>query len=147
MDALRVRLGSLLEWAVAAGFFAATIAVSMLILRDVRGFGTVSSAASSAAPAGPAALITDIPSSVPRGAVSLPILALADGKAVRLGDSVSSVAATLGQAAETGREQADRGRLGERLTRFYNYGGFRFVVVYEPFERNGERRVSAIYLP
>ena len=33
--------------------------------------------------------------------------------------------------------------LGERLTRFYEYGGSRFVVVFEPFERNGEPRVAA----
>ncbi|HEX6464332.1 MAG TPA: hypothetical protein VFZ98_07765 [Vicinamibacterales bacterium] len=141
MDALRVRFGSVLEWAVAATFFAATLAVASLILRDVRGAGV--------RPAAPAPVVTirDIPSSVPRNAVSLPVLALADGKTVRVGDSVTDVSATLGRGAETGREQADQGRLGERLTRFYDYGGFRFVLVYEPFERNGERRVSAIYLP
>jgi hypothetical protein len=79
--------------------------------------------------------------------VSLPALTLRDGKTVRVGDGVATVAATLGPGAETGREQADQGRLGLRVTRFYDYGGFRFVIVYEPFERNGDRRVSAIYLP
>ena len=53
----------------------------------------------------------------------------------------------LGRGAESGREEADRGRLGQRLTRFYEYAGFRFIVVYEPFERNGEPRIGAIYLP
>ena len=37
--------------------------------------------------------------------------------------------------------------LGERLTRFYEYSGSRFILVFEPFERNGEVRVAAIYLP
>jgi hypothetical protein len=142
MDALRVRFGSVLEWAVAAAFFAATVAVAMLILHDVRGAGGRSPSVTTAA-----VVINDVPSSVPKGAVSLPVLTLRDGKTVRIGDTAPSVAAALGPAAETGREQSDQGRLGERLTRFYDYGGFRFAVVYEPFERNGERRVSGIYLP
>ena len=142
MDALRVRLGSVLEWAVAAAFFVATVAVAMLIFHDLRGAsGRPKSVTTTAV------VINDVPSSVPKGAVSLPVLTLRDGKTVRIGDTAASIAAALGPTAETGREQADQGRLGERLTRFYDYGGFRFVLVYEPFERNGERRVSGIYLP
>jgi hypothetical protein len=57
------------------------------------------------------------------------------------------VSAMVGRTGETGREEADRGRLGQRLTRFYEYAGFRFIVVFEPFERRGEPRASAIYLP
>ena len=45
------------------------------------------------------------------------------------------------------RQEVDRGTLGERLTRFYEYAGSRFILVFEPFERNGEPRVAAIYLP
>ena len=59
----------------------------------------------------------------------------------------SAVAARLGRAAESGRQEVDRGSLGERLTRFYEYAGSRFILVFEPFERNGEARVAAIYLP
>jgi hypothetical protein len=141
MDALRVRFGSVVEWAVAAALFAATLAVTMLILQDVRGSGVRSPHI-----VVPIA-IDDVPASVPKGAVSLPTLTLRDGKTVRVGDRSATIAATLGPGAETGREQADQGRLGLRVTRFYDYGGFRFVIVYEPFERSGERRVSAIYLP
>jgi hypothetical protein len=142
MDALRVRLGSVVEWAVAAAFFAATLAVAMQILQNVRASG-VRPVATAAAPI----VVHDVPSAVPRGAVSLPALTLRDGKTVQVGDSAVTVAATLGAGAETGREETDQGRLGLRVTRFYDHGGFRFVLVYEPFERNGERRVSAIYLP
>jgi len=142
MDALRVRFGSVVEWAVAAAFFAATLAVATLILQDLRASG-VRSAVNAAAPP----VIDPVPSSVPKGAVSVPLLTLRDGNTVRLGDPAASVAAALGSAADTGREQADQGRLGLRVTRFYDNGGFRFVIVYEPFERNGERRVSGIYLP
>jgi len=142
MDALRVRLGSVVEWTVAAAFFAATLAVALLILHDLRSPGVRSTGGLAAT-----RTITDVPPSVPNGAVSLPVLTLRDGKTVRVGDTAASIAATFGPGAEPRREQADQGRLGDRLTRFYDYGGFRFILVYEPFERNGERRVSAIYLP
>ena len=73
------------------------------------------------------------------------MLPFQDGKEVKVGDSVSSVATALGRAAEVGRQEVDRGSLGERLTRFYEYGGARFILVFEPFERNGEARLAAIY--
>ena len=41
----------------------------------------------------------------------------------------------------------DRGAYGERLTRFYEYSGARFILVFEPFERNGAARLAGIYLP
>ena len=70
--------------------------------------------------------------------MSVPVLPFHDGKEVRSGDSVAAVATTLGRAAEVGRQEVDRGSLGERLTRFYEYAGARFILVFEPFERNGE---------
>jgi hypothetical protein len=77
----------------------------------------------------------------------VPVLPFQDGKQIRVGDTAASVTSSLGRTAESGREESDRGRLGQRLTRFYEYAGFRFIVVYEPFERNGEPRITAIYLP
>ena len=141
MDALRVRLASALEWAVAAAFLAATLGVASLILRDMNMPAMRAVAAAHPAP------VTAIPSAVPAGAVSVPVLPFADGKEIKVGDFARAVGERLGRAAETGREEVDRGRLGPRLTRFYEYAGFRFIVVYEPFERNGEPRASAIYLP
>ena len=142
MDALRLRLASALEWAVAAAFLAATLGVASLIFRDMH-----MPAVRTGAAAQPAAPVTAIPSAVPAGAVSVPVLPFADGKEIKVGDSARAVGERLGRAAETGREEVDSGHLGARLTRFYEYGGFRFVVVYEPFERNGEPRATAIYLP
>src|SRR6185503_3553202 len=127
MDAVRLRLASALEWGVAAAFLAATLAVASLILQDMRGPSL------RAAPA-PAAPVTAVPSAVPASAVSVPILPFQDGKEIRVGDTAAAVIATLGRAAESGREEADRGRLGQRLTRFYEYAGFHFILVYEPFE-------------
>ena len=142
MEAVRLRLASALEWGVAAAFLAATLAVASLILQDMRG----SSLRAAPAPV-EAVPVAAIPPAVPAGAVSVPVLPFRDGKEIRIGDTAAVVTATLGRTAESGREEADRGRLGQRLTRFYEYAGFRFIVVYEPFERSGQPRASAIYLP
>ena len=146
MDALHVRprfrLAPVFEWVVAALFLIATLAVGSMILRELSpsqpGRGVVPAARP---------LVASIPAAVPQRAVSVPLLPFLDGKEIRIGESVSAVAARLGRAAESGRQEIDRGSLGERLTRFYEYAGSRFILVFEPFERNGEARVAAIYLP
>jgi hypothetical protein len=131
-----------LEWVLAVAFLACVIAVGVLIVGELR-----------AAPLPPRAapvarvLSTSVPPSVPARAVSVPALPFQDGKEVKVGDSVSAVATTLGRAAELGRQEVDRGSFGERLTRYYEYDGARFILVFEPFERQGEAKLSAIYLP
>ena len=146
MDALHVRprfrLAPVFEWVVAALFLIATLAVGSMILRELSPSQPVPGAAPAARP-----LVASIPAAVPQRAVSVPLLPFLDGKEIRIGESVSAVAARLGRAAESGRQEIDRGSLGERLTRFYEYAGSRFILVFEPFERNGEARVAAIYLP
>ena len=145
MDALRLRtafrLGPVVEWLVAAAFLCATIAVASLIVRELRGPVQTRPTAS------PRPLVTSIPPAVPARAVSVEVLPFLDGKEIRVGETAAAVAARLGRAAESGRQDVDRGNLGERLTRFYEYGGTRFIVVFEPAERNGEPRVIGIYLP
>jgi hypothetical protein len=148
MDALgvrpRFRLGPILEWFVAALFLFATFAVGSLIFKELR-----PAAAPAVRAAVPAArpIVASIPPAVPARAVSVPVLPFIDGKELRVGETVAAVAAKLGRAAESGRQEVDRGSFGERLTRFYEYAGSRFVLVFEPLERNGEVRVSAIFLP
>ena len=147
MDALgvrsRFRLAPVFEWLVAAAFLSATLAVASLIVRELRTPPQISGASDQAA----RPIVATVPSAVPARAVSVPVLPFIDGKEIRVGETVSAVAARLGRAAEVGRQEVDRGALGERLTRFYEYAGARFIVVFEPFERNGEARVAAIYLP
>ena len=137
---VRVRLGSALEWFVAALFLVATFAVAALIVREMR------VAPTAVAQAAPEPTTYAIPAAVPSRAISVPVLLLLDGKQIKVGDSVETVAATLGRSAEVGRQLVDRGALGERLTRFYEHDGTRFVLVFEPFERNGSPRVAGIYL-
>jgi hypothetical protein len=145
MDALRrstVRLGPVVEWLVAAAFLCATVAVGSLMVRELRAPAPAHVPQPAARP-----IVNSVPASIPARAVSVPVLPFLDGKEVKVGETVSAVAARLGRAAESGRQEVDRGSLGERFTRFYEYGGSRFIIVFEPFERNGEPRVIAIYLP
>lgn len=146
MDAVRgssrFRFAPLVEWLIAAAFLCGTIAVASLVVRELRGPVRVSAAVPAARP-----LVASIPPSVPPRAVSVPVLPFLDGKEIRVGETAAAVASRLGRAAESGRQDVDRGTLGERLTRFYEYAGSKFILVFEPFERNGEVRVAAIYLP
>ena len=148
MDALgvrpRFRLGPILEWFVAALFLFATFAVGSLIFKELR--PSASPAVRAAVPAA-RPIVASIPPAVPARAVSVPVLPFIDGKELRVGETVGTVAAKLGRAAESGRQEVDRGSFGERLTRFYEYAGSSFILVFEPLERNGEVRVSAIFLP
>lgn len=146
MDAVRIpgrlRIAPLIEWMIAAAFLLATVAVASLVVRELRGPNRILAQTPAARPLG-----ASMPAAVPPRAVSVPVLPFLDGKEIRVGQTAATVAATLGRAAESGRQEVDRGTLGERLTRFYEYAGSRFIVVFEPFERGGEPRVAAIYLP
>jgi hypothetical protein len=137
----RARFGAVVEWAIAVAFLAATFAVGSLVLRELR-----AEPATTVAPL-VSAVPASLPASVPERAVSIKALPLADGAQIKIGETLSVVSARLGRAAESGRQDIDRGALGERLTRFYEYEGVRFILVFEPFERSGEPRVAAIYLP
>jgi hypothetical protein len=135
-----VRGQSLLEWALAAAFIVMVVGVGSLVVGEFRTVTAVmpviAREASMPAP----------PSAVPSRAVSVPVLLLPDGKEVRVGESLSEVAARLGREAEAGAVSVERATHGERLTRFYEHRGAHFVLVFEPFEREAEPRVAAIYL-
>ncbi len=134
-QSLRSRLSSALEWAVAALFLAATLAVGALLIQDLR----LQVLNGRPAEAGPP-VTASVPASIPERALSVPLLPLADGTELRIGDTAAAVAERLGRAAESGRQEVGRGSLGERLTRFYEVAGTRFILVFEPFERNGDFR-------
>ena len=144
MDALRVRVAPVLEWMIAAALLVATLTVGSFVVGALRRPPPL---LRQATPQVARMAISDTPSSVPDRAVSVPVLPFRDGREIRVGDTAAVVAARLGRAAESGRIDVDRGALGERMTRFYEYAGVRFIVVFEPFERNGDPRVAAIYLP
>jgi hypothetical protein len=137
---VRVRLEPAIEWLVAAVFLVATLGVASLIVRELR------TAPAAVTPAAVVTMPAALPAAVPERAISVPVLLLLDGRQVKVGDTVEQVASVLGRAAEIGRQVVDRGALGERLTRYYEHQGTKFLLVFEPFERRGELRVAAIYL-
>jgi hypothetical protein len=136
MEAVRVRLGSLVEWAVAALFLVASVGVASLAMRELRATASVNAPVPAFTAAAPAGLT--------ERAVSVQHLLLSTGKEVRVGTTLSDVVTMLGRSAETGEERADVGPLGERLTRFYDFAGTRFALVFEPV--GGQSRVTAIYI-
>ena len=142
MDVVRARVGSAVEWIVAAVFLLATLAVGSLVLRELR-------AAASVTPAAPPTVTVATaapPAHIPEKAVSVPLLILAPEKEIRVGDTAARVAAVLGREAETGVQQSDIGPLGERTTRFYDFSGTRFALVFESPDKGGTLKVTAIYL-
>jgi hypothetical protein len=138
MDVVRVRVGSALEWVVAALFFVATIGVGSLVLRELRAVAVAGNTVQ------PAAFAVGAPAGVAERAVSVQVLLLSQGKEVRVGDTAQHVATILGREAETGAQRADVGPLGERITRFYDFSGTRFALVYEAL--TGQPKVTAIYI-
>jgi hypothetical protein len=141
MQATRMRFVSFLEWLVAAVVVAGLAALASIVAREIRTVNAVT-------PVIAGENLPDAPPAAggPLRAVSVPMLLLSDGIAIRVGERLDSVAARLTNASEIRPEVAEPSPVGERLTRFYEYGGSRFVLVFEPFEPNGEPRIAAIYL-
>jgi hypothetical protein len=140
MQATRVRLhvAPAAEWVVAAVFLLATLGVAGLIVRELTATRTPQ----------PLSVVTPasaLPAAVPERAVSVPALMLLDGVQIHVGDTIARLDQVV--TVTPSRQAVDRGALGERVTRFYDRQGTRFIVVLEPFERDGALRVAAIYLP
>ena len=92
------------------------------------------------------AALPDPPAAVPSRAISVPMLLLPNGVELRVGDPAAEVVRRLGRQAEVAAPSIDRSAAGERVTRFYEQGGTRFVVVLEPFADDAQVRVAGIYL-
>ena len=125
------------QWALAVVLLAAAVVVGTSVVRELRA-GTGGSAT--------AAVESPPPTTVPAGAISLPVLLFDDEKVIRVGDTATHIAALLGRSAEVGRYEIDAAADGERLTRFYQYRGRRFVLVFTLAESHTDPAVTAIYL-
>ena len=141
MEATRARFGSVLEWIVAAAFMVAAFFGGSVIMRELR---TVDAAMPVIAREAVVNVVA--PDGLPPRAVSVPVLLLPDGRQVRVGETFAAIAGRLGREAEVGTQTVEPGRFGDRLTRFYEHQGTRFVLVFEPSERDGVPKVAAIYL-
>ena len=134
------RVTPVLQWALAAGFLAAAVVIGAGVVRNWRAVTGVTTGSADVAVEGPP------PTSVPAGAISLPVLLFDDNKGIRVGDPATHIAALLGRSAEVGRHDVDAAADGERLTRFYEYRGRRFVLVFTLAESHADPAVTAIYL-
>lgn len=139
---LRVRLAPAFEWVVAAAFLLATLGVALLLLHELRTAPAASPPVQAPAFDGAG----QAPSAVPEHAVSVPALMLMDGAQVRVGDTAEQIGRVLGSTDEVGVAATEQGPLGPRVIRTYQRRGTRFLLVLEPFERNGKPRVAGIYL-
>jgi hypothetical protein len=141
MQATRVRFVPFLEWAVAAGVLVSVAALGSIVVREVRTMN-----AATPVIAGETLPDPPVPAGVPSRAVSVPMLLLSGDTVLRVGDGLEQVAQRLAGAFEMRPPSIERAPGGERLTRFYEYAGSRFVLVFEPFAQRGEPRIAAIYL-
>ena len=140
MDATRARFGSLLEWILAAVCIVAILAIGSIAVREFRTVAAVTPVIAHEA------ALPDPPAAVPSRAISVPMLLLPNGVELRVGDPVAEVVSRLGRQAEVAAPSIDRSAAGERVTRFYEQGGMRFVVVLEPFADDAQVRVAALYV-
>jgi hypothetical protein len=138
MDAIRGRLGFSTEWITAAVLLVGTVLVAVLMVRELR--VAPRAAASAAEP------VSATATAVPADAVSVPALMLGADRDVRVGNFADDALAKIGSAAVLVQQVAERGPLGARDVRTYKLAGTTFILVLEPFERNGAPRVAAIYL-
>lgn len=134
------RATPILQWALAAGLLAAAVVIGTGVVREFRAVTGGTAGSADAAVEGP------IPTGVPAGAISLPVLLFDDEKGVRVGDTATHIASLLGRVAEVGRYEVDTATGAERLIRFYEYHGRRFVLVFTLAESHTDPAVIAIYL-
>ena len=140
-NADRTRYEGILEWLLAAVLIVGLTATGSMLLQGARTVAPLTPViAREPSVGGP------VPTAVPPGAVSVPLLLLDDGREIRVGDSVEAVAAFLEPGAQTGVQTVEPTTHGDRITRFYQHAGSRFVLVFEPFASAAEPRVAAIYL-
>ncbi len=140
MDAIRVRFGSILEWALAACVVGGAAMLASVAIGELPHVRPVVPVIAGEAP------VDDRPAGVPPRSVSVPMLLLGNGRDIHLGDRAADVAARLGTAPQVISESLDRSEVRERITRFYTYLGTQFVLVFEDAEPNADPTVAAIYL-
>jgi len=141
MDATRARVSSLFEWLAALSCILGVVAIGSILMRDM---GNVVAIAPVIAHEEP---LPDPPATVPPRSVSVPVMLLADGSELRVGDRAVDAVAHIGSNSEVAPAAIDRTPLGERVTRFFAQNGQRFAVVLQPLARDGDVQVAAIYLP
>jgi hypothetical protein len=133
-----LRIGSLFEWITAALCVLALIWVGSVPLQRLLGPD---------AEASPIATPSSLPPGVPHGAISIPVLLLLDGRAIRVGDSQAHVNTVVPDTYLHGPILKSNAVFGERHTRTYIVNGTTFYVACERQESGGVMQVTGIYVP
>jgi len=141
MDVTRARVGSAVEWLVAVAGIVAVLAIGSVLVRDFRTVSAVTPVIAHEES------VPDPPGSVPSRSVSVPVLLLADGSVLHVGDTADELARLMATGEEVAPAAIDRTFAGDRVTRFFAHSGQRFAVVLQPVRSDGQARVAAIYLP
>ena len=137
----RIGIRAVVEWVVAAALLAAVIGVGSNAVRQVRAVTAITPVSADGAG-------TQVPTaSVPDRAVSVPMLLLPNMGEIRVGDVAAEALARIENVREREAPAVERGPNGDRQTRVLEADGLRFVLVVEPFERDSEPRIAAIYVP
>jgi len=139
MQATRARFASVLEWLCAAAIVAGLLVAALAAIREFRDVRALTPIMAREAPA------PDAPPILAPRAVSLPLLVLADGKEIRIGDRASTIAEKLGPRAQIGSDTVERDGVVERVTRLYSYAGTQFALVIEVPRADAPARIAAIY--
>jgi hypothetical protein len=140
MEVTRVRLGSVLEWAIAAACILATLGVGSVIVRELRSVPAVTPVIAVEAP------IPESPPVTPPRAVSVPMLLLGGGTQLRVGERASAVELKLDPVWQVGSDAFERRPTGARLLRQYDDGTRQFTLVFEPLTGGGDSKLVAIYV-
>ena len=138
MEERRLRLGSLVEWLIAAAAAAGVIWLLSVPVQRILGPRVEASLVDAPPP---------LPPGIPAGATSVPIMLLLDGREIRHGELHTRLLQLLPEALESGMMQRSTNEMGERQSRTYTVSGVTFHVVCERFEPGGPLRVAGIYLP
>lgn len=137
----RARTSSLLEWVAAVACMIGLAAAGSVLVRDLRTVGAVAPVIAHEEPT------PDPPAAIPARSVSVPVLLLADGAELHVGDTAAELSKKVAAQDEVAPAAIERTGSGQRVTRFYAVDGQRFAVVFEPLSGDGQVRVAAIYLP
>ena len=137
----RSGIRAVVEWVVAAALLAVVVGVGSNALQHVRAVTAVTPVSADGAG-------SEVPTaSVPNGAVSVPLLLLPQSQEIRVGDVASEALGRLENVRDREVPAVERGPNGERQTRVLEADGMRFILVIEPFAKDSEPRIAAIYVP
>ena len=139
MESTRVRVGSILEWGIAAACIVAALVLGSAAVQEVRTLRAVTPVIASARPA------FDPPASIPSSAASVPMLVLRNGSQLEVGDNAAAASDKV-SGWQVGSDTIERGPNGDRVTRSYTDGNQSFLLVIESPEKGADAAVAAIYL-